>query len=187
MLILMLDILQNLACAVAVGLAHAPHANPNGMTLRIQSNEMMLRRPPALRTGRQAPARHTQCSRCRCVRPQTSSAISRCRAVQGCRLWVSCFEIYGGKLFDLLNSRQQLVMREDGKGRVCIVGLKEVCPWALENSQVSESLHTVHWVSAMSGYYATHGLLHTLDMMGHEILLCGGIIARLQVLLSPHK
>jgi hypothetical protein len=41
-------------------------------------------------------------------------------------LWVSCFEIYGGKLFDLLNSRQGLVMREDGKGRVCIVGLKEV-------------------------------------------------------------
>lgn len=40
-------------------------------------------------------------------------------------LWVSCFEIYGGKLFDLLNSRQGLVMREDGKGRVCIVGLKE--------------------------------------------------------------
>ena len=40
-------------------------------------------------------------------------------------LWVSCFEIYGGKLFDLLNARQALVMREDGRGRVCIVGLKE--------------------------------------------------------------
>lgn len=39
---------------------------------------------------------------------------------------MSCFEIYGGKLYDLLNGRQQLVMREDGKGRVCIVGLKEV-------------------------------------------------------------
>jgi hypothetical protein len=38
---------------------------------------------------------------------------------------VSCFEIYGGKLFDLLNARQALVMREDGRGRVCIVGLKE--------------------------------------------------------------
>jgi hypothetical protein len=78
----------------------------------------------------------------------------------GLQLWVSCFEIYGGKLFDLLNSRQQLVMREDGKGRVCIVGLKEVRPWALENWQVSEILDTTHWVSAMSGYYATHhGLL----------------------------
>ena len=38
---------------------------------------------------------------------------------------MSCFEIYGGKLYDLLNARQPLVMREDGKGRVCIVGLKE--------------------------------------------------------------
>ena len=45
---------------------------------------------------------------------------------RGLALWVSCFEIYGGKLYDLLNGRQQLVMREDGKGRVCIVGLKEV-------------------------------------------------------------
>lgn len=48
------------------------------------------------------------------------------RESQGLALWVSCFEIYGGKLYDLLNCRQQLVMREDGKGRVCIVGLKEV-------------------------------------------------------------
>ncbi|KAK9812178.1 hypothetical protein WJX73_002260 [Symbiochloris irregularis] len=40
-------------------------------------------------------------------------------------LWVSCFEIYGGKLFDLLNSRARLETREDGKKRVCIVGLKE--------------------------------------------------------------
>lgn len=41
------------------------------------------------------------------------------------RLFVSCFEIYGGKLFDLLNSRKRLDMREDGKKNVCIVGLEE--------------------------------------------------------------
>ncbi|KAK9821120.1 hypothetical protein WJX81_000795 [Elliptochloris bilobata] len=41
-------------------------------------------------------------------------------------LWVSCFEIYGGKLYDLLNGRARLEMREDGRKRVCIVGLKEV-------------------------------------------------------------
>lgn len=40
-------------------------------------------------------------------------------------LWVSCFEIYGGKLYDLLNARGRLETREDGKKRVCIVGLKE--------------------------------------------------------------
>lgn len=42
-------------------------------------------------------------------------------------LWVSCFEIYGGKLFDLLNSRNKLEIREDRGKRVCIVGLKEYC------------------------------------------------------------
>ncbi|KAL8123061.1 hypothetical protein AgCh_011152 [Apium graveolens] len=41
------------------------------------------------------------------------------------QLFVSFFEIYGGKLFDLLNDRKKLCMREDGKQQVCIVGLQE--------------------------------------------------------------
>ncbi|XP_073109094.1 kinesin-like protein KIN-13B [Elaeis guineensis] len=44
---------------------------------------------------------------------------------QGFQLFVSFFEIYGGKLFDLLNDRRKLCMREDGKQKVCIVGLQE--------------------------------------------------------------
>eukprot|EP00239_Pterosperma_sp_CCMP1384_P002961 CAMPEP_0197850796 /NCGR_PEP_ID=MMETSP1438-20131217/16398_1 /TAXON_ID=1461541 /ORGANISM="Pterosperma sp., Strain CCMP1384" /LENGTH=741 /DNA_ID=CAMNT_0043464153 /DNA_START=407 /DNA_END=2632 /DNA_ORIENTATION=+ len=44
---------------------------------------------------------------------------------QNLHLWVSFFEIYGGKVFDLLNDRKKLCMREDGKGSVCIVDLKE--------------------------------------------------------------
>ncbi|KAG9131154.1 hypothetical protein Leryth_020149 [Lithospermum erythrorhizon] len=44
---------------------------------------------------------------------------------QGFQLFVSFFEIYGGKLFDLLNERKKLFMREDGKKQVCIVGLDE--------------------------------------------------------------
>uniref|UniRef100_A0A2P2JHT7 Kinesin-like protein n=1 Tax=Rhizophora mucronata TaxID=61149 RepID=A0A2P2JHT7_RHIMU len=44
---------------------------------------------------------------------------------QGFQLFVSFFEIYGGKLFDLLNDRKKLCMREDGKQQVCIVGLRE--------------------------------------------------------------
>lgn len=44
---------------------------------------------------------------------------------QGFQLFVSFFEIYGGKLFDLLNDRRKLCMREDGKQQVCIVGLEE--------------------------------------------------------------
>ncbi|KAF2301281.1 hypothetical protein GH714_022393 [Hevea brasiliensis] len=44
---------------------------------------------------------------------------------QGFQLFVSFFEIYGGKLFDLLSDRKKLCMREDGKQQVCIVGLHE--------------------------------------------------------------
>ncbi|WJX23541.1 Kinesin-like protein KIN-13A [Trifolium repens] len=41
------------------------------------------------------------------------------------KLWLSYFEIYGGKLYDLLNDRRKLCMREDGRQQVCIVGLQE--------------------------------------------------------------
>jgi len=41
-------------------------------------------------------------------------------------LMVSCFEIYGNKVFDLLNQRKRLNILEDGKRQVCVVGLKEV-------------------------------------------------------------
>ncbi|KAF5453148.1 hypothetical protein F2P56_028076 [Juglans regia] len=44
---------------------------------------------------------------------------------QGFQLLVSFFEIYGGKLFDLLNDRKKLCIREDGRQQVCIVGLQE--------------------------------------------------------------
>ena len=40
-------------------------------------------------------------------------------------LWVSFYEIYCNKLFDLLNERNILQAREDGKGNICIVGLLE--------------------------------------------------------------
>ncbi|KAK2985300.1 hypothetical protein RJ640_024296 [Escallonia rubra] len=44
---------------------------------------------------------------------------------EGYQLFASFFEIYGGKVFDLLNDRKKLFMREDGKQQVCIVGLQE--------------------------------------------------------------
>lgn len=40
-------------------------------------------------------------------------------------LQVSLFEIYGGKLFDLLNTRRQVKCLEDSKGKVCFPGLTE--------------------------------------------------------------
>lgn len=38
---------------------------------------------------------------------------------------VSLFEIYSGKLFDLLNSRKQVKCLEDSRGKVCFPGLTE--------------------------------------------------------------
>jgi hypothetical protein len=38
---------------------------------------------------------------------------------------VSLFEIYGGKLYDLLNSRKQIKCLEDSRGKVCFPGLTE--------------------------------------------------------------
>ena len=40
-------------------------------------------------------------------------------------IWVSFYEIYCGKLFDLLNGKKLLTAREDGKQNICIVGLTE--------------------------------------------------------------
>jgi len=42
-------------------------------------------------------------------------------------LYLSCFEIYGNKVFDLLNSRKKLNILEDGKRKVVVVGLREYC------------------------------------------------------------
>lgn len=38
---------------------------------------------------------------------------------------VTFFEIYCGKLFDLLNSRNLLQIREDKKGNINVIGLNE--------------------------------------------------------------
>ncbi len=40
-------------------------------------------------------------------------------------IWVSFYEIYCNKLFDLLNNKNILQAREDGKGNICIAGLME--------------------------------------------------------------
>eukprot|EP00850_Spirogloea_muscicola_P007945 SM000041S15504 [mRNA] locus=s41:504735:509452:+ [translate_table: standard] len=50
-------------------------------------------------------------------------------------LWVSFFEIYGGKLFDLLNDRRKLQVREDGRQQVCVVGLQEHCVGSVDAVQ----------------------------------------------------
>ena len=44
---------------------------------------------------------------------------------QNFSIWISFYEIYCGKLFDLLNERKILTAREDGKQNICIAGLTE--------------------------------------------------------------
>ena len=43
----------------------------------------------------------------------------------GMEITVSVYEIYGSKIFDLLNARKAIVIREDGKKNVNVVGLQE--------------------------------------------------------------
>ena len=47
------------------------------------------------------------------------------REFSNLEIWVSFYEIYCNKLFDLLNNKNVLQAREDGKGNICIVGLVE--------------------------------------------------------------
>lgn len=53
------------------------------------------------------------------------SAIANKPEYAGQQIYVSFYEIYGGKLFDLLNKRTKVVAREDGDKKVHIVGLTE--------------------------------------------------------------
>lgn len=50
--------------------------------------------------------------------------VSTCRAKK-LSVNVSFFEIYGGKVFDLLNKQKRLRVLEDGKAQVQVVGLIE--------------------------------------------------------------
>lgn len=52
-------------------------------------------------------------------------SIERIPQYANLQVWVSFFEIYGGKLFDLLSDRKKLICREDAQKNVNIVGLTE--------------------------------------------------------------
>jgi len=60
------------------------------------------------------------------------------------QVFVAFYEIYGGKLFDLLNDRKKLVMREDGAKMVNIVGLRE-----RRCHQVSDLLELMNYGNAV--------------------------------------
>ena len=102
-------------------------------------------------------------------------------------IWVSFYEIYCGKLFDLLNERIQLTAREDGKGNICIVGLTErqvinlnqmmqIIDFGLKSRTVgvtgansdSSRSHGIIQISLKEPNGNTHGKISFIDLAGSE-------------------
>jgi kinesin family member 2/24 len=104
----------------------------------------------------------------------------------GLKIYVSFYEIYCGKLHDLLNDRQQLYAREDAKQNVNIIGLKE---WSVSNvddimkviefglsvrmvgvtgaNDESSRSHAVLQISLKNGS-KLHGKVSFIDLAGSE-------------------
>ncbi len=102
-------------------------------------------------------------------------------------IWVSFYEIYCGKLYDLLNERGLLTAREDGKQNICIVGLTEKQVTSLSammqlieyglkvrtvgvtgaNSDSSRS-HGIIQISIKESNGNPHGKISFIDLAGSE-------------------
>ena len=103
-------------------------------------------------------------------------------------IFVSFYEIYGGRCQDLLNHRHRLVVREDGKGEVHIAGLQECCvtsgaqllslvakgnqlrtTQATETNDTSSRSHAIcQIVLRRAGSGKLHGKLSLVDLAGSE-------------------
>lgn len=101
----------------------------------------------------------------------------------------SFFEIYSGKVFDLLNNKAKLRILEDGKQQVQVVGLSEIAVHSTEevlkliqkgslartsgqtfaNSNSSRS-HAVFqiYVRSMTAPHKVHGKFSLIDLAGNE-------------------
>ena len=106
---------------------------------------------------------------------------------QDLEIWISFYEIYCGKLFDLLNDRSALTAREDGKSNIVIVGLTERQVLNLEqmmtlieyglkartvgvtgaNSDSSRS-HGIMQISIKNRKGENHGKISFIDLAGSE-------------------
>jgi len=81
----------------------------------------------------------------------------------GLSIWISFYEIYCGKLFDLLNERNILTAREDGKQNIIIVGLTEKKVLNLNNLmsliEYGLKVRTVGITGANSDSSRSHGII----------------------------
>ena len=103
-------------------------------------------------------------------------------------IFVSFFEIYGGRCQDLLNKRHRLNVREDGKGEVHVAGLEEFCvnsaadllslvargnqlrtTQATETNDTSSRSHAICQIALRrAGSGRLHGKLSLVDLAGSE-------------------
>ena len=102
-------------------------------------------------------------------------------------IWVSFYEIYCNKLFDLLNDKNFLQAREDGKGNICIVGLVEkqiinmknlmsIIDFGLKSRTTgvtganddSSRSHAIHQILLREQNGDTHGKISFIDLAGSE-------------------
>lgn len=101
--------------------------------------------------------------------------------------WVGYYEIYQGQLFDLLNNRQLLIPREDGKGNVHISGLKEFRIHSSDTmmevfrygnrerstcktnaNEASSRSHAILQILLKKSGNQAHGKLNFIDLAGSE-------------------
>lgn len=92
----------------------------------------------------------------------------------GLSIWVSFYEIYCGKLFDLLNGRNSLTAREDAKQNICIVGLteKKVNDMTILMNIIEKGLkvRTVGVTGANSDSSRSHGIIQiSIKNQGNKI------------------
>lgn len=103
------------------------------------------------------------------------------------QVFVSFYEIYCGKLHDLLNERNVLIAREDGKGNICITNLLEKQLFSLSdlmkvidiglksrtvgvtgaNSDSSRS-HGIIQIMLKNSNQSIHGKISFIDLAGSE-------------------
>lgn len=89
------------------------------------------------------------------------------------QVFVSFYEIYCGKLFDLLNERNCLIAREDGKGNICITNLqeKQVCSLSdlMKVIDVGLRSRTVGVTGANSDSSRSHAIIQIMIKDGNTI------------------
>lgn len=112
---------------------------------------------------------------------------ARCDELSDVQVYVSFFEIYGARVQDLLNRRNRLNVREDGRGEVHVTGLQEFrvnnsedlldlvaqgnsirTTQATETNDTSSRSHAICQVTLKRGNNRLLGKLSLVDLAGSE-------------------